>query len=119
DGDGHGPLGRVLTDDIAVEFGDDLPGGHAVSHGIPGPCHWHFRSRTRYGEVLRGFPRGRARRSCRRAKCSRTGPEGRVPGGPRELPLGSPASALRWTRSYAFSAAFRNSSQVSGSPTSG
>jgi hypothetical protein len=30
--DGHGPLGALLADDEAVEFGDDLPGGE-IGHG--------------------------------------------------------------------------------------
>ena len=35
DGDGDGPLGRVLADDVAIEFGDDLSRGQVVSHGVP------------------------------------------------------------------------------------
>ena len=33
DGDGDGPLGRVLADDVAVQFGDDLS-RRQVCHGL-------------------------------------------------------------------------------------
>jgi len=31
-GDGHGPLGGLLAHDVAVQFGDDVLGGHG--HGV-------------------------------------------------------------------------------------
>ena len=35
DRDRDGLLGGVLPDDVLVEFGDDLPGGHGIGHGCP------------------------------------------------------------------------------------
>jgi hypothetical protein len=32
-GQGHGPLGVVLADDVPVQLGHDLSGGQVVAHG--------------------------------------------------------------------------------------
>jgi hypothetical protein len=56
DGDGNRALGRVLPNDVTIESGNSLPGGHVVSHGVPGASrsYCHCRTRQRCGGVLRG-----------------------------------------------------------------